>query len=121
MEYKYINSEYLDSVSGGDLSIIKEIVDLFRDQSIEIYGEMKELYAEKKFQLLGLLAHKAKSSVAIMGMKELAAVLKEFELKAKEGAEQEHYIIWIERFGSETREAVSELEDLVSNRLKGNT
>ena len=39
---------------------------------MEIYNEMKSLLAAKNYLHLGLLAHKAKSSVAIMGMKELA-------------------------------------------------
>ena len=72
MDYKFINTEYLDSVSGGDSEIIKELVILFKDQSFEIYIEMKKLLAEKNYKSLGLLAHKAKSSVAIMGMNDLA-------------------------------------------------
>ncbi len=68
MDYKFINMEYLDSVSGGDTSIINEIVVLFKEQSVEIYDEMKSLLESKNYISLGLLAHKAKSSVAIMGM-----------------------------------------------------
>ena len=37
---------------------------------------MKSLLAEKNYNSLGLLAHKAKSSVAIMGMNDLADMLK---------------------------------------------
>lgn len=68
MDYKFINIEYLDSVSGGDSGIIGEIVIMFREQCIEIHNEMKSLLSVKNYTSLGLLAHKAKSSVAIMGM-----------------------------------------------------
>jgi HPt (histidine-containing phosphotransfer) domain-containing protein len=117
MDYKFINTEYLDSVSGGEPGIISEIVLIFREQSVEIYDEMKSHLAARNYTLLGLLAHKAKSSVAIMGMSKLAEMLKTFELQAKEGKEPQLYESYIERFFSDTQEAIGELDDLISNRL----
>jgi HPt (histidine-containing phosphotransfer) domain-containing protein len=114
MDYKFINTEYLDSVSGGDPDVIREIVIMFKDQSIEIYNEMTSLFSEKNYVPLGFLAHKAKSSVAIMGMNDLALMLKTFELQAKEGKESELYESYIKRFKVETDAAVKELEDLVN-------
>lgn len=116
MDYKFINTEYLDSVSGGDTEMIREIVAMFRTQSVEIYDEMKSLLAEKNYYTLGLLAHKAKSSVAIMGMSDLATLLKTFELQAKEAKETEKYGSYIERFRNDTGEALKELDDLISKR-----
>ena len=115
MDYKFINMEYLDSVTGGDSEITREITVMFKEQSIEIYSEMKSLLSEKKYSLLGLLAHKAKSSVAIMGMNDLALMLKTFEYQAKEAKEIELYESYIERYNTETRAANFELEDLVNN------
>jgi HPt (histidine-containing phosphotransfer) domain-containing protein len=120
MDYKFINMEYLDSVSGGDPEVINEIVGLFRTQALEIYTEMKGHLKAKNYKSLGLLAHKAKSSVAIMGMSELAEMLKSLELKAKEESETELYESYLERFRSETQEAVKELDDVISKRLKSN-
>jgi HPt (histidine-containing phosphotransfer) domain-containing protein len=119
MDYKFINMEYLDSVSGGDPSIIDEIVVMFKDQSVEIYNEMKAHLAKQNYTALGLLAHKAKSSVAIMGMDDLAQMLKTFELQAREGKEPQLYEHYLERFKSETDAAIVELNDLASNRLTG--
>jgi HPt (histidine-containing phosphotransfer) domain-containing protein len=116
MAYKFINIEYLDSVSGGDLAIIREIVDMFREQSVEICDEMRSKLAEGDYLSLGLLAHKAKSSVAIMGMNDLASMLKTFELHAREGIEPSTYPSYIERFKNETEAAVLELEDVIKNR-----
>jgi HPt (histidine-containing phosphotransfer) domain-containing protein len=112
MEYKYINTEYLDSVSAGDNSVIIEIIDMFRDQVGEMYNEMKTLLAEKNYHNLGLLAHKAKSSVAIMGMADLAMMLKTFELEAREAKVPEKYESYVDRFRDETSSALKELEDL---------
>lgn len=120
MDYKFINTEYLDSVSGGDPEIICELVDLFKEQAIEISGEMQSLFGAKSYRLLGLLAHKAKSSVSIMGMTDLALMLKTFELQAREEKEPHLYETYISRFQTETQAAIKELEDLITKSLKNN-
>jgi HPt (histidine-containing phosphotransfer) domain-containing protein len=117
MDYKFINTEYLDSVAGGDPEISRELVSMFKEQTIEIFNEMKSLFSAKNFILLGQLAHKAKSSVAIMGMNDLAIMLKTFELQAKEGKESQLYESYISRFKTETDAAVIELEDFLMNRI----
>jgi HPt (histidine-containing phosphotransfer) domain-containing protein len=118
MKYKLINTEYLDSVSGGDPEIIREIVTMFKDQSVEIYNEMKLQFFRNNYKSLGQLAHKAKSSVAIMGMNDLTLMLKAFELQAKDGLESEHYESYLTRFKVETDAAVLELEYFVKTQLK---
>jgi HPt (histidine-containing phosphotransfer) domain-containing protein len=120
MDYRLINSEYLDSVSAGDNEIIIEIVGIFREQVSEIYDEMIALLTEKNYHSLGLLAHKAKSSVAIMGMKDLALMLKTFELQAKEGKSPDEYNNYISKFRTDTQEALIELDDLINSRKKQN-
>jgi HPt (histidine-containing phosphotransfer) domain-containing protein len=116
MNYKFINPEYIESVSGGDKEIISELVVIFRDQVTEIADEMKSLHSKDDYRTLGLLAHKAKSSVAIMGMNDLALMLKTFELEGKEGKNKENYQSYIERFEKEAGEAVAELEDYLNNK-----
>ena len=115
MDYKFINTEYLDSVSGGDADIIQELVTMFKSQSHEIHDEMIKLLAAKNYSMLGLLAHKAKSSVAIMGMSDLAEMLKTFEHQAKESEESELYESYVSRFKTETDSAAKELEDMIAN------
>jgi HPt (histidine-containing phosphotransfer) domain-containing protein len=118
MDYRFINTEYLDSVSGGDNEIIIEIVDIFREQASEIHSEMLALLADKNYHALGMLAHKAKSSVAIMGMNDLTIMLKTFELQAKEGKGTEEYSDYISKFRNDTHEALTELDDLIRTRKK---
>ena len=87
---------------------------MFKSQSIEIHTEMEARFSLKDYLYLGQLAHKAKSSVAIMGMDALATMLKNFEVLAKEGKESEQYESYIQRFKTETDKAVTELEDYVN-------
>lgn len=110
VEYKYINISYIESVTGADKEIVSELVDLFRVQVDEISREMKSLLEKKDYYSVGLLAHKAKSSVAIMGMSEMAALLKTFELEAKESVNSEKYASYITSFETDTKKALVELD-----------
>jgi HPt (histidine-containing phosphotransfer) domain-containing protein len=111
MAYSYINPEYIESVCGGDTETIRELITMFNDQVEEFVSEMKSLHAKGDHYSLGLLAHKAKSSIAIMGMADLAVMLKTFELEAKDNRSTEKYAAYISRFESDTREAIAELKD----------
>jgi HPt (histidine-containing phosphotransfer) domain-containing protein len=114
MDYRFINTGYIVSVSGGDKEIISELVTMFNDQVLETVSEMNLLLEKKDYLNLGLLAHKAKSSVAIMGMEELAILLKTFELEAKAGTEPSKYKGYIDKFEHDTTIAVTELNDFVT-------
>jgi HPt (histidine-containing phosphotransfer) domain-containing protein len=115
MDYKYINTEYLESVAGGDKGIMIELIGLFKEQVNETVNEMDSLLKKGDYYSLGLLSHKAKSSVAIMGMEDLAAMLKTFELQAKSGEDTDKYEMYITRFKEETANAIAELEILLEN------
>jgi HPt (histidine-containing phosphotransfer) domain-containing protein len=115
MEYKFIKTDYLEMVAGGDTELLKELISMFRDQVAEFNSEMNELYSEGNYHALGTLAHKAKSSVAIMGMDSLANMLRKFELEAMEGNNKEMYESYISRFKNDTGSALSELDVLVKN------
>lgn len=114
MDYKYINTDYLEMVAGGDKELLMELISMFRDQVAEFISEMKLLFNDKNYYALGNLAHKAKSSVAIMGMDSLANMLKNFELQAKDGKNIEKYELYISRFENDTLAAIAELDMLIN-------
>jgi HPt (histidine-containing phosphotransfer) domain-containing protein len=115
MDYEYIKTEYLEMVAGGDSDLLKELVTMFRDQVAQFNHEMKEQFEEKNYKALGNLAHKAKSSVAIMGMDSLANMLKTFELQATEEKKIDMYELYIQRFKNDTKSALDELDLLIKN------
>jgi HPt (histidine-containing phosphotransfer) domain-containing protein len=114
MDYKYINTDYLEMVAGGDKELLIELINMFRDQVAEFISEMKLLSYDKDYYALGNLAHKAKSSVAIMGMDSLANMLKNFELQAKDAKSIEKYESYISRFENDTQAAIAELDMLIN-------
>ncbi|MCD4769741.1 MAG: Hpt domain-containing protein [Bacteroidales bacterium] len=112
-----INVSYLEEVCGGSREIVSEMIGIFKDQVTEFYNEMSKLLEEKEYYDLGLLAHKAKSSIAIMGMEDLAMKLKDLEQKAKTGEDTDSYPGYIYDFKAQTKIAISEL-DIYLNSIK---
>ncbi len=102
---------YLTSMAGGNPEIIKEMIQIFIEQVEEYIKEMHKYLDEKDYISLGKLAHKSKSSVAIMGMNDLATELKTLELLAKESKEPEKYSMMVENFESQCKTAISELQE----------
>jgi len=119
MDFKFINTGYLEMVSAGDHETIQEIIDIFRDQAFEISSEMRNCLRSKNYSSLGMLAHKAKSSVAIIGMQELAEMLRLLEAESKTGINEGSYESFISRFENETRFAIEELDIWITKRRRG--
>jgi HPt (histidine-containing phosphotransfer) domain-containing protein len=106
---------YLRNMSAGNKDLVLEMIGIFKQQVIEFVRDMNLLYGKKEYENLGKLAHKAKSSISIMGLNELAKDLKTFENIAKAGIETETYPAFIAKFKEETSEAVAELDMISSN------
>jgi HPt (histidine-containing phosphotransfer) domain-containing protein len=103
---------YLITMSGGDSKFISEMIDLFRDQVHEYRTIMPELLKKQDYDSLSKLAHKAKSSVAVMGMSQVADLLKELEFLAHNKKEVERYESMVEEFLEKSQLALSELESM---------
>jgi len=101
---------YLKTMSGGDAIFIAEMISLFREQMEEYAELMPKLLLEKDYDGLSKLAHKAKSSVAVMGMKAVAELLKELEILAHEEKDKDRYDGMVGEFLKQGKLAVTELE-----------
>jgi HPt (histidine-containing phosphotransfer) domain-containing protein len=99
-------------MSGGNKDLIKEMISIFIAQVGEFSRDMENHLAKKEYELLGKLAHKAKSSISIMGLNDLAKDLKRLENLAKEGKEVDKYAGIIFFFKDETQMAVLELKEI---------
>ncbi len=107
--------KYLITTTNNDREIILELIDIFIEQIVEFSNDFEELYKLKNYDALGKLAHKAKASVAIMGMENLSIKLKELENLARECKNPEVYPSYISYFKQECAEAKIELNDYKNN------
>jgi len=102
---------YLKNMTEGNAELIQEMIDIFTVQVKEYTKNMKEFYQRKNWTELSRLAHKAKSSVAIMGMDDLAEMLKKFEMLAMDKKDVEKYPEYIKRFIEDCARACEELKN----------
>ena len=101
---------YLEAMTEGDKGLIKELIGIFSTQVEEYIDLMNKYLLNENWIELSKMAHKAKSTVAIMGMKKLSEKLKQFELITMREEETESYAGFIDHFTRECKKAVSELQ-----------
>jgi HPt (histidine-containing phosphotransfer) domain-containing protein len=113
-QFKYANLSYLESMSMGSQEMINEMIQIFIDQIPEFTNGLKEHLENKDYSALAALAHKAKSSVAVMGMDELAATLKDLELRAKALENIDSYPAMVQTFLDQVLHTEKELTEYIS-------
>ncbi len=110
----FTNLNYLQTITEGDTASMRELIALFIEQVPEFIGNLKKHLAEEQFIELGKEAHKAKSSVMIMGMEDLGHDLKTLQLDTISGTKKETYAEYVSRFETECLAAVEELNQALS-------
>ncbi|MCL3779293.1 Hpt domain-containing protein [Prolixibacteraceae bacterium JC049] len=110
-EGKLTNLNYLNEVTGGEPMIVKEMLEMFIGQVPELQANIQQYLADKKYIELGKEAHKAKSSVLIVGMDDLGVRLKELQLLTEKGEAIEKYPEYVEEFVTKCDKAVEELTE----------
>ncbi|WP_282126282.1 Hpt domain-containing protein [Marinifilum flexuosum] len=70
---------YLKEMSGNDISIIEEMIEIFIEQIPEFTEEVSNYFETQNWEGLGAVAHKAKSSVRTMGMDSIGDCLEQLE------------------------------------------
>jgi len=97
-QFTHADLTYLESMAMGSQEMINEMIEIFIEQIPEFTEGLQSLLDQKDYIALGALAHKAKSSVAVMGMNSLANDLKDLEIKAKAGDDPHLYQGLVSKF-----------------------
>jgi len=105
----YTNLEYLRTITEGDTESVRELIILFIEQVPEFIENLNKFLDEKRYAELGNEAHKAKSSVMIMGMDELGHDMKTLQLDTISRINVENYAPLVAKFELQCLAAVEEL------------
>ncbi len=111
-KFVYVNLDYLNSIGEGDSNFLNELVVIFKQQMPILNNQLKEALKNKNYKELGAIAHKAKSSIAMLGVKELVDDLEKLEINAKDSIDIESYPYIVEKFGRITNQILIEIENL---------
>jgi len=104
------NLSYLRKITDGNNVIIREMVELFFQQVPEFIKNFHFYYQTGQYIALGKEAHKAKSSLQIMGMFELEQEMKTLMIKTVDGTDVESYPLHIMSFETQCLAAIAELK-----------
>ena len=110
-----IDLAILEEMTDGSPELLFDMIDIFMLQVSSFTKEMDKAYHSGDYAKLGAIAHKAKSSVATMGITSIVSKMKEFELLAKSGENPERYPEYLNTFKTTCKEAIKELLDIKSN------
>ncbi|RYF93993.1 MAG: response regulator [Chitinophagaceae bacterium] len=84
-EEKLYNLSMVEAISGGDQDFVKRMLQLFLDTMPESLREMKVCVNDQRWEALGKLAHKLKSTIDSMGIVHLKQVVRSIENNGKNG------------------------------------
>jgi len=115
-ELKITDLSYLKQVSGGEPKFMKEMIRIFNEQVPEFITNMEKHLNDGNYIELGREAHKAKSSVIIVGMNGMGDKMKELQLLTENNKEVEKYPVFVNDFKILCLVAVEELSEY-SNQL----
>ena len=113
---KVVNLSYLNEISDGNTGFINDLIEMFFEQIPEYQKSLNNYYSKKEWINLGKTAHKAKSAILMVGMKELADDLKKLEENAKEEKNITEYKEIIAKFVYESNVAIKELHEIKKNQ-----
>jgi len=108
-----IDLTYLETLADGSSELIVELMQIFIQQVPEFIDEMNTYYDNKDWEALSAIAHKSKSSIDIVGLKDLQVKLKTLELDAKEGKNVDTYRGIIDEFISTCTNAVEDAQKVI--------
>jgi len=80
---------YLNQIFQGNKDMINDIIKLFLDQVPEYIGEMVDCVERNDLLRLHPLAHKAKSSIAMLGLKNMEINILQIEQDSKHNRNME--------------------------------
>ena len=114
-DFKFIDPTHLDSVTDGDEKFKQELINVFVQQMPTLLVGLEKALQEKDYKQLSAIAHKTKSSVALMGIESLRADMAELEQKAKVGEDEECYKRIVANFIAVSTDVLAEIETLRKN------
>ncbi len=106
---------YLKTMANGDKKFIGEMIEIFKTQVAEFTSEMPALLKEGNYDPLARIAHKAKSSVAVMGMAKEKEMLEDIESEARNEQNHETLKTLIDTVIANSEKALEELDEQLNN------
>ena len=105
-----IDLTYLNSITDNNKEFITELIDIIKAQLPEFITDLNNAYANQDNETLSKIAHKAKSTIAIMGLQSLTNLLNKLEQEAANNENEAAYEGYIKEFELSAIDGLQQLE-----------
>ncbi|MDA3819720.1 MAG: Hpt domain-containing protein [Candidatus Delongbacteria bacterium] len=116
MPRTYFSVHLLNKYTGFDPEVMQMMFDVFKKHYPDYFKEASECIERKDWANFGLVVHRAKSAVAIMGMEEIENELEEIEQQAVQGKNTDIYASHLDNILKKVKTGVEQIQQYVDNR-----
>ncbi|MDN5201026.1 Hpt domain-containing protein [Fulvivirgaceae bacterium BMA10] len=109
---KLLDLSYLEQVCGANKAIVAKMIDMFVEQTPKQLAQMHEFFEKESWEELFKVAHKTKSSLAMMGARSIEQELQDLEQFAAKKMNLEQIPGLIETIEATCKELLSEIEEV---------
>lgn len=78
-----VDLTYFENISGGDTEFVKQMLELFKDSTLNEVEKIEKLFVKQDWTNIGLLAHKIKAPVQMIGREDVVDEILKLEKSAK--------------------------------------
>lgn len=108
-----IDLSYLQEISGGDASFIKEMLELYINTTAQEANLFNDLLQRNDWEGIGHLAHKMKAPIQMLGANDLFNTIRTIENNGKNGTDLHEMPALIEKVQALVKESITEIEALI--------
>ncbi len=101
---------YLNQVFQGNKQMINQIISMFIKQVPTYFDDMQDCIIRAEYNALHPLAHKAKSSIAMLGLKDMETLVLKIEKNSKEGLDEKELASLVAQARAECSDVTVQLE-----------
>ncbi len=112
--YENVDISFLQNLTGGSAGTTLEILNLFKTEVPKYLADLRKGIEEKNLENIAYVAHKAKSSFALMGIIAVVTILKNLEIDAKSATNVEKFSSMVFSVEDIYNKAIVELERYVA-------
>jgi HPt (histidine-containing phosphotransfer) domain-containing protein len=113
MSSLYFEIDLLNKRTGYDQDLMQEMFEIFKSKYPEYYDMILERINKKDWVGVSEIAHRAKSSVAIMGMEPARKEFALMEELSAEGAPIDECKEWLDKIDELVANAIDEIEEYI--------
>ncbi len=111
---KIIDLSYLNEISGGDSSFIKEMLELYVSTTAQEARLYYDLLSQQNYEGIGHLAHKMKAPIQMLGANELFNLIRSLEKFGKEGSNIEQMPAIIGEVQKQVELSIQEINEILT-------